>query len=106
MATPVTHSIPTSVRTVGERRRSYREPVTTAGIIVSVTAGIPSNPRHVMVTDVSLHGLGFRIGEYLMRDTVFKVEIGVGPLQLRGKFRVVRIRQRVDGTYDVGGEFC
>jgi hypothetical protein len=98
---------PSATTTTGiERRRSHREPVLTAGTIVSTTAGIPSNPRQVMVTDVSLHGVGFRITEHLMRDTVFKIEIGVGPLYLRSKFRVVRIRQRADGTYDVGGEFC
>jgi hypothetical protein len=36
----------------------------------------------------------------------YHIEIGVGPLHLTSRLRVVRCRLRHDGTYDVGGEFC
>jgi hypothetical protein len=92
-----------------ERRRSTREPVITPGTLRALTdRGQHSlDPgQQVLVTDVSLHGVGFRSHQLLSADTKYTIEIGVGPLHLRSRMRVVRIRRRADGTYDIGAEFC
>jgi hypothetical protein len=93
-----------------DRRRSTREPVVTLGMIREIDC--PENefsfptPLQVLITDVSLHGVGFRSPEALESTALYVIEIGVGPLHLSSRFRVVRSRSRQDGTYDVGGEFC
>ena len=88
-----------------ERRRSTREPVTTLGMLRSLDQGEFDRPRQVMVSDVSLHGVGFRCMEKLDDDLIYVIEIGVGPLHLTSQLRIVRNRARADGTYDVGAEF-
>jgi hypothetical protein len=88
-----------------ERRRSHREPVYTLGQLRSLTQHRPTSEQ-VMVTNVSLHGVGFRCGRRLELDGMYEIEIGVGPLHLSSRLRVVRSRLRADGTHDIGGEFC
>jgi hypothetical protein len=88
-----------------ERRRSKREPVTTLGMLRSIDESEFDRPRQVMVSDVSLHGCGFRCMERLDNELTYVIEIGVGPLHLTSQLRIVRNRVRPDGTYDVGAEF-
>jgi hypothetical protein len=90
--------------TGAERRRSTREQVFTQGLLRSL-AQPRATSEQVMVTDVSLHGIGFRSAQRIAIDATFDVEIGVGPLYLSARLRVVRARLRADGTYDMGGEF-
>ena len=88
-----------------DRRRSHREPVVTVGALR--TADSPKEPsRQVLVSDVSLHGVGIRTTFSLELGELFSIEIGVGPLHLASRMRVVRVRPLKDGTYDIGGEFC
>ena len=70
-------------------------------------AGAPDSmpPDQVMVTDVSLHGVGFRSPTKLAADSLHFIEIGVGPLHLSSRLRIARISKRPDGSYDVGAEF-
>ena len=90
-----------------ERRRSTREPVFTHGLLRSLERDAGGNsPEQVMVTDVSLHGVGFRSPRKLPLGMTFEIEIGVGPLHLASKLCVVRARPRADGTWDIGAEFC
>lgn len=88
-----------------ERRRSTREPVVTLGLIRPLTHD-DAAAEQVLVTDVSLHGVGFRSSRQLPAGSRFAIEIGVGPLHLASRLRVIRCSPRNDGTYDVGGEFC
>jgi hypothetical protein len=88
-----------------ERRRSTREPVITVGMIRPLTHD-DAAPEQVLVTNVSLHGVGVRATSELPIGGRYHIEIGVGPLHLTSRLRVVRCRVRADGTYDVGGEFC
>jgi hypothetical protein len=88
-----------------ERRRSTREPVFTVGRISCVDADGVCN-QEVMVTDVSLHGCGFRCHVELDETSIYEIEIGVGPLHLHSKMRLVRVRLRSDGSYDIGAQFC
>jgi len=95
-----------------ERRRSTRQPVITPGVLRAVT-GLEQDPtappdpgQKVMVTDVSLHGVGFRCDQVLPTDRAYVIEIGVGPLHLTSRLRIVRVRRRPDGAFDMGAEFC
>ena len=88
-----------------ERRRSTREPVITVGMIRPLSHD-DAAPEQVLVTNVSLHGVGVRTTHQLPVGGRYQIEIGVGPLHLTSRLRVVRCRLRHDGTYDVGGEFC
>lgn len=65
-----------------------------------------AQPEQVLVTDVSLHGVGLRGTRSLAIGTRWAIEIGVGPLHLTSRLRVVRVEARKDGTFDIGGEFC
>jgi hypothetical protein len=88
-----------------ERRRSTREPVVTLGLIRPLTHD-DAPTEQVLVTNVSLHGVGLRSTHDLPVGSRFGIEIGVGPLHLTSRLRVVRSVPRNDGTYDIGGEFC
>src|SRR4051812_44156579 len=89
----------------GDRRRSHREPVVTTGTIRSAERNGSAAEQQVLVTDVSLHGVGLRCSTELTMGAMYFIEIGVGPLYLSSKMRVVRSVQRSDGTWDIGGEF-
>ena len=88
-----------------DRRRSHREPVVTVGTLRDA-----ANPREagrqVLVSDVSLHGVGMRTTFELEIGDMYTIEIGVGPLHLASRLRVARTRALTDGTFDIGGEFC
>lgn len=88
-----------------DRRRSSREPVVTVGMIRRLSHDDESSEQ-VLVTNVSLHGVGFRSTHPLPMGSRWAIEIGVGPLHLTSRLRVARCRARNDGTYDMGGEFC
>jgi hypothetical protein len=89
----------------GDRRRSHREPVVTTATIKSAERGDTSPARQVLVTDVSLHGVGLRSSTELRMGGRYFIEIGVGPLYLSSQMRVVRSVQRSDGTFEIGGQF-
>src|SRR4051812_23412723 len=72
-----------------ERRRSKREQVFAMGVPGQIRQLDELNdceptgtPIHIMVLDVSLHGVGFRSTKKLDKDGLYLVEIGVGPLHL------------------------
>lgn len=88
-----------------DRRRSTREPVITVGMIRLLNHD-DAAPEQVLVTNVSLHGVGFRSTRSLAVGTRYHIEIGVGPLHLTSRCRIVRVKVRHDGTYEIGGEFC
>jgi hypothetical protein len=90
---------------VDDRRRSNREQVVTVGTIRPLTHD-DASAEQVLVVDVSLHGVGFRSTRSLTLGTRFHIEIGVGPLHLTSRLKVIRNSERSDGTFDVGGEFC
>lgn len=89
-----------------ERRRSHREPIVAIGRLVSAEA-TDHNDRamKVLVTDVSLHGCDFRSPVEPRSGAFYRLDVTVGPLSLSGRLRIIRIRARPDGTFEVGGEF-
>ncbi len=99
---PIGKELP--VRRGAERRRSTREPVVTVGTLRAETDDRDAG-RQVIVSDVSLHGVGMRTKFPLELDDQLTIEIGVGPLHLESRLKVVRVRDLEDGTFDIGGEF-
>src|SRR5436309_890722 len=85
-----------------ERRRSSREPVVTLGMLrandpaeprtIDDIADMFEQPRQVLVTNVSLTGVGFRSPEPIDAEILYLIEIGVGPLHLTSRLRIVRVR--------------
>ncbi|HEX3358674.1 MAG TPA: PilZ domain-containing protein [Tepidisphaeraceae bacterium] len=100
---PVGQELP--VKRGAERRRSQREPVVTVGTL-RAEGDDQDSGRQVIVGDVSLHGVGMRTKFTLELEEMFTIEIGVGPLHLTSRLKVVRVRELPDGTYDIGGQFC
>lgn len=88
-----------------ERRRSSREPLGTVGMLTADNDE-GSNPIQVLVTNVSVHGVGFRSPVSFTEGAVYRIRIGTGPLQLTSRMRITDARRRADGTCDVGAEFC
>ncbi|MGF1633643.1 MAG: hypothetical protein ACFCVE_07315 [Phycisphaerae bacterium] len=102
-----------------ERRRSTREPVVTLGNVQPLepleggyanghdAAGPAgqSRPMQVLITNVSLHGCGFRCAERLRIGLLYRIEVNLGPLYLTSRMRVARVRTGSDGTFHIGGEF-
>jgi hypothetical protein len=88
-----------------ERRRSHREPVVTHGTVRELDRPREAG-RQVLVNDVSLHGVGIRATFEFQLEEYFTIEIGVGPLHLTSRMKIVRVRALPDGTFDIGGEFC
>ncbi len=88
-----------------DRRRSTREPVVTVGMIRPLNHD-DATPEQVLVSNVSMHGVGILSTRPLPIGSRWAIEIGAGPLHITSRLRVVRARVRNDGTYDIGGEFC
>jgi PilZ domain len=97
---PIGQELP--VKRGAERRRSTREPVVTVGALRTEDE---REIGHVIINDVSLHGVGMRAKFALELDELFYIEIGVGPLHLTSRVKVVRVRELEDGTFDIGAEF-
>jgi hypothetical protein len=81
---------------VRERRRSTRVETMTAGRVGEMA---------VQVFDVSLDGVGFRTESRPEVGAEHPILIGNGPMYLEGRVRVMNVRVRRDGTFDVGGVF-
>jgi hypothetical protein len=88
------------------RRRSTRELAMTRGLLRSASAGTRGTSQEAMVTNISLHGVGLISTLELLEGEFFYIEIGVGPLHLTSRMRVVRCEARPDGYFDAGCEFC
>jgi hypothetical protein len=89
-----------------DRRRSTREPVKTIGRLTPIDGPIDESSVEVLITDVSLHGAGFRSSDRIELGRKYYIDIGVGPLHLTSRLVVIRSLRRRDGMYDIGGEFC
>jgi hypothetical protein len=89
-----------------DRRRSYRHPLGAAGVLMRENDSEPgADSVHVLVFNVSIHGVGFRSTVPMKIDARRRLRIGSGPLFLAARLKVVSSRVRADGTYDIGAEF-
>jgi hypothetical protein len=89
-----------------DRRRSVREPTGTLGVLLPLDAETSAPGLHVLVMNVSVHGVGFRSPVSHACSSLYNMKIGTGPLNLLSRIRIVSSRPRHDGLHDVGSEFC
>lgn len=94
-----------TARSSAEHRRCDRQSVATVGLLFEDGPNAKSSPIQVLIRDVSLKGVGFRSAITFAIDTLYRCHIGVGPLHMSGRLRIVWCNSRPDGTFDVGGEF-
>ena len=67
--------------------------------------GNESAARSVLLTNVSMAGIGFQSTTALPVGSVHGVHLDVEYMWLNSPFEVIRCDRRPDGFYDIGGEF-
>lgn len=88
-----------------ERRQSQRALAVVPALLRSLDELRPTS-QQVLVIDLSLHGVGFRSSRKISVGSMFEIEIGESTLRLASRMTIVRSVLRLDGMYDIGGEFC
>jgi hypothetical protein len=90
-----------------DRRRSFRQEQRVPAWLSESSVGGESRGKQqqVLVTDLSLHGVGFRSDEPVERGASHWIVIATDRLHLSTRLRVVSTRIRDDGRCDVGAEF-
>lgn len=64
------------------------------------------DPWEVLIRDVSRNGVGFSSGMPMAIGDVCRIRIGMGPMKLARRMRVVNCFSREDRTFAIGAEFC
>jgi hypothetical protein len=106
MASDSHEPLPSHFGTIAvERRRSHRESIVAIGRLTALDASDGDRAVQVLVVDVSLHGCDFRCPLPPRDGAFYRIDLAVGPLSLSSRLRVIRIEQRPDATFEVGGEF-
>ena len=90
---------------VGERRRSERTATACDGWISGPGGDDFTSGRQVLVTDLSLHGVGFASERPCEPGERRWVLIHRGALRLSTRVRIASCRPREAGGFDVGGAF-
>lgn len=67
--------------------------------------GVASSQQQVTVTNLSLHGVGFKCPRPVEKGQSHWMVIATDRLHVSTRVRIVSVRAREDGTFDVGGEF-
>jgi hypothetical protein len=93
-----------SIPGIADRRRSVRQ-LSSAPAWLSDASGVASTQQQVTVTNLSLHGVGFVASKPVEEDEQRWIVIATDRLHLSTRLRVVSVRQRPEGGYEVGGEF-
>jgi len=88
-----------------ERRRSSRDPYSVVAWLSPDAETKNGRQRQVLVTNLSLHGVGFTASTALDVGAIHWIVVGAGPLRASSRLRVVNCRQKQAGGYEVGGEF-
>jgi hypothetical protein len=88
-----------------ERRRSHREPHAARAWLSSQSGRTNAHEEHVIVNDLSLHGVGFVAKTQLHKGAVYWMVLGSGQLHLSSRIRVASCRARDEGGFSVGAEF-
>jgi hypothetical protein len=89
-----------------ERRRSPRQSFV-SNAWLSPEAGTSGKNHHIVVGDLSLHGLGFSSDERLEPEAVHWMVLDTGGLRASARVRIASCRPSPsgNGTYECGGEF-
>lgn len=90
---------------VADRRRSARRASNLPAWLSDQSGGRRPQQQRVTVTDMSMHGIGFVASERTEIGATHWIVVASDQLHLSTRLRIVSVRQRPDGTFDVGGEF-
>jgi hypothetical protein len=96
---------PASTASGVERRRSHREPHAARAWLSSQSGRKNAHEDHVIVNDLSLHGVGLVSKEHLHKGAVYWMVLGSGQLHLSSRVRIASCRPRDEGGFNVGAEF-
>ena len=89
-----------------DRRRSEREERRVTAWLSDASGGrVASSQQEVLVTDLSLHGVGFTAPKRVQKDDFHWIVIADGRLSLSTRLRVVSCRECPEGGFEVGAEF-
>jgi PilZ domain len=96
----------TAVATPSDRRRSQRQSFV-SNAWLSPEAGTRGSNHHIVVGDLSLHGIGFSSDERLDPHAVHWMVLDAGGLRASARLRVASCRPHPDGngTFECGAEF-
>ena len=91
--------------TGSDRRRSARQERSTPAWLSAATGSRHGNGVHIKIRDLSLHGAGFVCETELRKNDTHWMIVADQSLRLSTRMRIVNVRQRDDGKWDIGGEF-
>jgi hypothetical protein len=96
----------TGVASGAERRRSQRQSFV-SNAWLSPEAGTRGANHHIVVGDLSLHGIGFSCDERLEQHAVHWMVLDAGGLRASARLRVASCRPSPtgNGSYECGAEF-
>jgi hypothetical protein len=104
MASSQTSVLEPPLATGSDRRRSARQSFV-ANAWLSPEAGTRGSNHHVVVGDLSLHGVGFSSDEKLDQQAIHWMVLDAGGLRASARVRIASCRQRDNGSYECGAEF-
>lgn len=106
VATPVVESFP-SAPAAEDRRRSQRAEQRLPAWVSGDAVERGSAGSHVVVTDLSLHGVGFRDPRtrYRVGAAHWIVVSGVTSMRVSSRVKIVSCRENDQGGFDVGAMF-
>jgi len=102
---PLTSTQPQTGPTAQDRRRSAREMRRLDAWLSNSTNGVMKQQQQVVVTSLSMHGVGFVAPKPLQIGESHWIVIANDRLHLSTRLRVVTVRPSSDGGCEVGGEF-
>jgi len=88
-----------------DRRRSHRQHSRTPAWLSPEAQTKGGAARQVLVTDLSMHGVGFISSQPLEADGVYWIVVGEGPLRASSRLKIVTCRCCNEGGYEIGCEF-
>src|SRR3954454_19167840 len=105
MSTRLKSAPPRVDGTGADRSRSLRRPHVAEAWVSSPTATRADDRLEVTALNLSRHGVAFEVTKPMPVGSFYIVEVGVGDQRLSSEIRIISCR-KVDGMYEVGGEFC
>ena len=96
---------PVIPQTVDRRRSSRQERQVPAWLSDASGTQTPSSQQQVLVTNLSLHGVGFTAPKRVAKDDAHWIVIASDCLSVSTRLRVISVRENPQGGFDVGAEF-
>lgn len=88
-----------------DRRRRARIESDAVGYLLREAAGA-EEPWEVHIQDISRLGVAFISGDAMKPGDVCRIRIGMGPMRLARRMRVISCQPAGDTTYRIGAEFA